>query len=128
MPKNKNDDFGPCKYDEARDALARDLLIQARVAMLIKHDFWGKMATRMRLINADEWCGTLATDGKNFYYNSKFVLSLGNVNKVIFGFAHEVLHCIYDHIPRTGERDKKLSNIAQDYVINADLIHHRVGQ
>jgi predicted metal-dependent peptidase len=128
MPKNKNDDFGPCKYDEERDALARDLLIQARVAMLIKHDFWGKMATRMRLINADEWCGTLATDGKNFYYNSKFVLSLGNVNKVIFGFAHEVLHCIYDHIPRTGERDKKLSNIAQDYVINADLIHHRVGQ
>jgi predicted metal-dependent peptidase len=128
MPKSNNDSIGPCEYDAARDALARDLLIQARVAMLIKHDFWGKMATRMRLINADEWCGTLATDGKNFYYNSKFVLSLGNVNKVIFGFAHEVLHCIYDHIPRTGDRDKKLSNIAQDYVINADLIHHNVGQ
>ena len=128
MSKNKNELYGPCEYDAARDAEARDRLIQARVAMLIKHDFWGKMATRMRLINADEWCGTLATDGKNFYYNSKFVLSLGNINKVIFGFAHEVLHCIYDHIPRTGERDKKLSNIAQDYVINADLIHHNVGQ
>jgi len=128
MSKNKNELYGPCEYDAVRDAEARDRLIQARVAMLIKHDFWGKMATRMRLINADEWCGTLATDGKNFYYNSKFVLSLGNINKVIFGFAHEVLHCIYDHIPRTGERDKKLSNIAQDYVINADLIHHNVGQ
>lgn len=128
MSNNKNELYGPCEYDAARDAEARDRLIQARVAMLIKHDFWGKMATRMRLINADEWCGTLATDGKNFYYNSKFVLSLGNTNKVIFGFAHEVLHCIYDHIPRTGERDKKLSNIAQDYVINADLIHHNVGQ
>ena len=119
---------GPVEYDKGRDLRARDLLIQARVAMLIKHDFWGKMATRMRLINADEWCGTLATDGKNFYYNSQFVLSLGNIDKVIFGFAHEVLHCIYDHIPRTGERDKKLSNIAQDYVINADLIHFKVGQ
>jgi predicted metal-dependent peptidase len=120
--------FGPVEYDKARDLQARDLLIQARVAMLIKHDFWGKMATRMRLINADEWCGTLATDGKNFYYNSQFVLNLGNIDKVIFGFAHEVLHCIYDHIPRTGDRNKKLSNIAQDYVINADLIHFNVGQ
>lgn len=128
MSKNKNELFGTCEYDAARDAQARDRLIQARVAMLIKHDFWGKMATRMRLINADAWCSTLATDGKDFYYNSKFVMSLGNIDKVIFGFAHEVLHCIYDHIPRTGERDRKLSNIAQDYVINADLIHYGVGK
>ena len=120
--------FGTCEYDAARDAQARDRLIQARVAMLIKHDFWGKMATRMRLINADAWCSTLATDGKNFYYNSQFVLSLGSIDKVIFGFAHEVLHCIYDHIPRTGDRDRKLSNIAQDYVINADLVHYGVGK
>lgn len=128
MSNKKSELYEPCEYDAARDAQARDRLIQARVAMLIKHDFWGKMATRMRLINADEWCGTLATDGKNFYYNSRFVMSLGSIDKVIFGFAHEVLHCIYDHIPRTGERDKKLSNIAQDYVINADLVHHNVGK
>lgn len=115
-------------YDKDRDARARDRLIQARVAMLLKHDFWGKIATRMRLINADEWCATLATDGRDFYYNSEFVLNLGSIEKVIFGFAHEVLHCIYDHIPRVGDRDRKLSNIAQDYVINADLIHNRVGQ
>ena len=127
-PSKKTAQFGPTEYDAARDAQARDRLIQARVSMLIKHDFWGKMATRMRLINADEWCGTLATDGKNFYYNSEFVLSLGSIDKVIFGFAHEVLHCIYDHIPRVGDRDRKLSNIAQDYVINADLVHYGVGK
>ena len=132
MPKKpvstKKQNYSVLEYDAARDARARDRLIQARVAMLIKHDFWGKMATRMRLINADAWCPTLATDGKNFYYNSEFVLSLGSIDKVIFGFAHEVLHCIYDHIPRTGERDKQLSNIAQDYVINADLVHYGVGK
>jgi predicted metal-dependent peptidase len=132
MPKTtapkKTARFGPTEYNAARDAQARDRLIQARVAMLIKHDFWGKMATRMRLINADAWCGTAATDGKNFYYNSEFVLALGSIDKVIFLFAHEVLHCIYDHIPRTGDRDRKLSNIAQDYVINADLVHYGVGK
>ena len=126
--KQKKGQFSVMEYDAARDARARDRLIQARVAMLIKHDFWGKMATRMRLINADAWCPTLATDGKNFYYNSDFVLKLGSIDKVIFGFAHEVLHCIYDHIPRTGDRDRKLSNIAQDYVINADLVHYGVGK
>lgn len=131
MSKNKTTmkkGFKGLEYDKKRDDAAREILIQARVNMLIKHDFWGKIATRMRLINADAWCPTLATDGRDFYYNSQFVLSLGSIEKVIFGFAHEVLHCIYDHIPRIGDRDRALSNIAQDYVINADLIENRVGE
>lgn len=128
MAKRKKDIAKTLPYDARRDAQARDRLIQARVKMLLTQDFWGKLATRMRLINADEWCGTLATDGKNFYYNSAFVLSLKNIDKVVFGFAHEVLHCIYDHVGRTAGRDKTLSNIAQDYVINADLVQHKVGQ
>lgn len=127
MAKKKKDIAKCLPYDAKRDALARDRLIQARVKMLMTQDFWGKIATRMKLINADEWCGTLATDGRNFYYNSAFVLSLKSIDKVIFGFAHEVLHCLYDHIARTGSRDKKISNIAQDYVINADLVRHKVG-
>jgi len=127
MAKRKSEIAKTMPYDAKRDALARDRLIQARVKMLLTQDFWGKLATRMKLINADEWCPTLATDGKNFYYNSSFVLSLKSIDKVVFGFAHEVLHCIYDHIARTGGRDKKISNIAQDYVINTDLVHHKVG-
>lgn len=128
MAKRKKDIAKTLPYDAKRDALARDRLIQSRVKMLMHHDFWGKIATRMKLINADEWCSTLATDGKNFYYNSQFVLNLKTIDKIIFGFAHEVLHCIYDHIARTGSRDRKISNIAQDYVINAELVHHSVGQ
>lgn len=128
MAKRKKDIAKTLPYDARRDAQARDRLIQARVKMLLTQDFWGKLATRMRLINADEWCGTLATDGKNFYYNSAFVLSLKDIDKVIFGFAHEVLHIIYDHIGRTAGRNKDLSNIAQDYVINADLVHHGIGR
>jgi predicted metal-dependent peptidase len=127
MAKRKKDVAKCMPYDAKRDAQARDRLIQARVKMLMTQDFWGKLATRMKLINADEWCNTLATDGRNFYYNSAFVLSLKTVDKVVFGFAHEVLHCVYDHIARTGNRNKQVSNIAQDYVINADLVHHRIG-
>lgn len=127
MARKKKDIAKCLPYDAKRDAQARDRLIQARVKMLMTQDFWGKLATRMKLINADEWCATLATDGRNFYYNSAFVLSLKTTDKVVFGFAHEVLHCVYDHIARTGGRDKRMSNIAQDYVINADLVQHKVG-
>lgn len=128
MARKKKDIAKCLPYDKERDARARDVLIQARVKMLMTQDFWGKLATRMKLINADEWCATLATDGRNFYYNSRFVLNLKGIDKVMFGFAHEVLHCIYDHIARTTSGyNKKLANIAQDYVINADLCQHKIG-
>jgi predicted metal-dependent peptidase len=79
------------------------------------------------LVNADEWCPTAATDGRNFYYNSRFVNDL-KPKEVEFLFGHEVLHCVYDHMGRRGDRDPQLWNIADDYCVNADLKKHRVGE
>jgi predicted metal-dependent peptidase len=42
--------------------------------------------------------------------------------------AHELLHVVYDHLPRFGTRNKQLANIAADYVVNQDLIEFMVGQ
>ena len=74
--------------DTKADGLARDKLITARVALLLKHSFFGNMASRLRLVNADEWCSTAATDGRNFYYCSKFINSL-TVKNLEFLFGHE---------------------------------------
>ena len=41
---------------------------------------------------------------------------------------HEVLHVVYDHFGRRGERDPQLSNIAADYCVNGDLKKHRIGE
>ncbi|RYD61786.1 MAG: hypothetical protein EOP83_16220, partial [Verrucomicrobiaceae bacterium] len=41
--------------------------------------------------------------------------------------AHEILHCIYDHLGRRGGRDPKLLNMAQDYVINYTLVEDKCG-
>jgi predicted metal-dependent peptidase len=79
------------------------------------------------LVNADEWCPTAATDGRNFYYNSRFVEML-KPKELEFLFGHEVLHCVYDHFGRRGDRDPQLFNIANDYCVNADLKKHRVGE
>jgi predicted metal-dependent peptidase len=48
--------------------------------------------------------------------------------EIEFLFGHEVLHCVYDHFGRRGNRDPQLFNIANDYCVNADLKKHRVGE
>ena len=66
-----------------------DKLTTARVGLLLKAPFFGNMATRMKLIEADEWCPTAATNGRNFYYNTEFVKKL-SVKKLEFLFGHEI--------------------------------------
>jgi predicted metal-dependent peptidase len=115
------------KTDPKLDREVREMLITARVGLLLKASFFGNLATRLKLVNADEWCSTAATDGRNFYYNSRFIKML-RPKEIEFLFGHEVLHCVYDHFGRRGERDHQLFNIANDYCVNADLIKHRVGE
>ena len=86
------------------DAEAREKLITARIGLLLRAPFFGNLATRLTLINADAWCPTAATDGRKFYYNSEFIKKLP-AKQVEFLFGHEVLHNVYDHLSRRGERD-----------------------
>ena len=109
------------------DREVREILITARVGLLLKASFFGNMATRLTLVNADEWCPTAATDGRNFYYNSRFIKML-RPKEVEFLFGHEVLHCVYDHFGRRGDRDPQLWNIADDFCVNGDLKKHNVGE
>ena len=111
----------------AEDREVREKLITARVGLLLRASFFGNLATRLKLVNADEWCPTAATDGRNFYYNTRFVNML-RPKELEFLFGHEVLHCVYDHFGRRGDRDPQLWNIANDYCVNADLVKHRVGE
>ena len=104
-----------------------DKLTTARVGLLLKAPFFGNMATRMRLIDASEWCPTAATNGRDFYYNKKFVEKL-SVKKLEFLFGHEICHAVFDHFGRVGSRDRQLSNIAQDYAVNQILVDERIGE
>jgi predicted metal-dependent peptidase len=112
--------------DPKLDREVREILITARVGMLLRASFFGNLATRLKLINADDWCPTAATDGRNFYYNTRFIKMLKS-REVEFLFGHEVLHCVYDHMGRRGDRDPQLWNIANDFCVNSDLKKHRVG-
>jgi predicted metal-dependent peptidase len=113
--------------DSKLDRAVRERLVTARVGLLLRASFFGNLATRLKLVNADSWCATAATDGRNFYYNSRFVDML-KPKEIEFLFGHEVLHCVYDHFGRRGDRDPQLFNIANDYCVNADLKKHRIGE
>jgi predicted metal-dependent peptidase len=127
--KKESDKFkdlcGP--MDPKLDREVREKLITARVGLLLRASFFGNLATRLKLVNADEWCSTAATDGRHFYYNSRFINML-RPKEIEFLFGHEVLHCVYDHFGRRGDRDPMLFNVANDYAVNGDLKKHRVGE
>ena len=102
-------------------------LTTARVGLLLRHPFFGNLATRLKLVDASDWCPTLATDGRTFYYNVGFVDRL-TPKQAEFGFAHEVLHNVFDHMGRRDSRDPTLSNIAADYCANQILKDERIGE
>jgi predicted metal-dependent peptidase len=114
-------------YTESEKNKVIDKLITARVGLLLRHPFFGNMATRLQLIDASDWCGTLATDGRKFYYNVGFVDKL-TPRQAEFGFAHEVLHNVFDHMGRRNGRDPQLSNIAADFAVNQILKDERIGE
>ena len=104
-----------------------DRVIVARVGLLLRHPFFGNMATRMRVQNCDDWCPTAATDGRNLYYNTQFFNMLSN-KQIEFVIAHEILHCVFDHITRREDRDAMVYNIACDYLVNNLLIRDKIGE
>jgi predicted metal-dependent peptidase len=115
------------EYSSAEKAKIVEKLVTARIGLLLRHPFFGNLATRLKLVDASDWCATLATDGRNFYYNNDFVNKL-KPKEAEFGFAHEVLHNVFDHMGRRGSRDPQLSNIAADYATNQILKDEKIGE
>ena len=103
-----------------------DKIIIARVGLLLRHPFFGNMATRLKIQEAEEWCNTAATDGRAIYFNRKFFEPL-SVKQVEFVIAHEIMHNVFDHMSRREGRDAKIFNIAADYCANGQLVRDHIG-
>lgn len=99
---------------------AEGALIKARSQLLMDQPFFGTLAIRLRPVRKDD-IKTAATDGSHFFYNEAFVSKLDPVQ--LRGLiAHEVMHCVFNHMTRRQERDHSLWNVACDYAINDHLI------
>ena len=105
----------------------QDRIIVARVGLLLRHPFFGNMATRLKVQHCDDWCPTAAVDGRNLYFNTQFFNAMSN-KEIEFVIAHEILHCVFDHLGRRDERNPMLYNIAADYIVNNLLVRDRIGE
>ena len=104
-----------------------DRIIVARVGLLLRHPFFGNMATRLRIVAADDWLPTAAVDGRNLYFNTQFFNAMNN-KEIEFVIAHEILHCVFDHLMRREDRNPMIYNIAADYIVNNLLVRDRIGE
>lgn len=94
------------------------MLIDTRVNL----PFYGEYNLHISFHEQDS-IGTCAVNvtgkGFNFYYSPKFLENLSQ-KEVNFIDIHEIFHLLFNHPQRTitGQYDHKLSNIAQDMIIN----------
>ena len=118
-------DITPEALEEMRVEVM-DRIITARIGLLLRHPFFGNMATRLKIVAADEWLGTAAVDGRNLYYNTQFFNAMNN-KEIEFVVAHEILHMVFDHIGRREDRNPMIYNISADYIVNNTLVRDRIG-
>lgn len=121
-----NPDITPEQLEEMRVEVV-DRIITSRIGLLLRHPFFGNMATRLRIVAADDWLPTAAVDGRNLYFNTQFFSAMNN-KEIEFVIAHEILHMVYDHLERREDRNPMLYNIAADYKVNNTLVRDRIGE
>ena len=127
MKDEKNKALVKQDYTAKERSDAVEKLITARVGLLLRQPFFGNLATRLELVDASEWLPTLATDGRKFYYNVGFVKTL-SAKQMEFGFGHEVLHNVFDHLTRREDRIPRIFNYACDFAVNQILVDERIGE
>lgn len=94
-------------------------ITKARTQLLFKNFFFGRLALYLKL-KENSTIPTAATDGKYIHYNPQFLLSISD-DQARSEVAHEISHCMLNHLTRRGGRDPRIWNIAADYVINLIL-------
>lgn len=97
-----------------------DKLTRARTQLILDHSFFGQLALRLPLVESPD-IPTAAVDGKHIYYNPEFIDKhpAAQIKTIL---AHEVMHCVFDHIGRRNDRQPRKWNQAGDYVINQALL------
>lgn len=100
-------------------------IAKSRAALIIDQPFFASILLPMPLIETKD-IPTFATDGETILYNPDWAESLSQA-EVTFVLAHEVLHCVFDHMGRRETRDPDRWNRAADYVINQLLVDEKVG-
>ena len=97
---------------------SEERMIKARAKLMKGNVGMATMLLKLTLIEDNERCKTMATNGINIYWNDEFVKSISD-EEIQAVLVHEASHVIWEHPLRIGKRNHELWNIATDYVINS---------
>jgi predicted metal-dependent peptidase len=92
---------------------------RAKAALLHIMPFFGGFASKLRPVYTFR-VPTQAVDGVNLFINPQFTYNLDLTGKV-FVMAHEIMHCVLNHLRRGKAHDPEKSNVAADYECNITL-------
>lgn len=95
-------------------------IIKGKTKLMREHVGLASMLMPLEFVQDDDQ-NTMATDGKKIFWAEKFVEDT-DLPELMAVFIHEVLHVVYEHPYRRGDRDPKLWNVACDYAINNYII------
>jgi predicted metal-dependent peptidase len=98
----------------------------ARVGLLLRHPFFGQLATRLIIKEGGEWCKTAATDGRHIFFSKDFFEKL-TIPQIEFVVCHEIMHNAFDHMGRRDFRNPRIFNCAADYCVNGQIVRDKIG-
>src|SRR6478736_4154877 len=93
---------------------------KAKSQLLLKQPFYATILLMTPLVETRD-VPTAATDMTTIYWNPDFFKAL-SLAEIIGVLLHELLHILFLHGLRRGNRDHELWNIACDYAINYIII------
>lgn len=92
---------------------------RAKAALVHIIPYFGAFINRLKPIYTF-MIQTQAVDGKHLFINPQFTYNLDLTGKV-FVLAHEIMHCVLNHIRRGISHNPEKSNVAADYEVNSTL-------
>jgi len=113
-------------------------LSEAMSSLSWAHPFWSTLIYDRLTLKVTDAIPTAATDGKYIFVNEAYFTGECDALERIFALAHETCHAMLDHPRRWQEYitfgfdgapfDLQRANIAADLIVNAMLVHTKVGK
>tara|TARA_B100001250_G_C19807736_1_gene794179 strand:+ start:1509 stop:2669 length:1161 start_codon:yes stop_codon:yes gene_type:complete len=96
-----------------------EIISKCKIQVRKECEFFGALMLFASIVKSES-IETAATDGKDIFFNEKFLKNLNSSEQNAL-MLHEVLHMALLHVTRRQSRDPHIWNIAADIVVN-DLI------
>ncbi len=119
-PKKSPLNRAPVRVDLAGTA---ERVLKARIRLSLSLPFLASSIMRLPVVCVPQstWCKTASTDGYHLFYNPAWMQTLKD-EEIRGVLAHEVLHVLFDHAHRRGNKGAKPWNVACDFAINLLLV------